>query len=306
MKVQYLTVTADQAARRIDNYLLGRFGNLPRTRIYQMLRRGEIRVNKRRVKQGYRLQAGDSIRIPPVRLERNALSHPPPSCLLEQLSDRVIFEDSELIVLNKPAGMVVHSGSGGRFGVIELLRLLRPRDADLQLVHRLDKETSGCLLLARNMHSLKRLHAALRSGQIAKRYQAMLLGRPAEQSIEVDLPLRKNTLVSGEWIVTPDQSGKQALTRFKIERKFRQYTLVRVCIKTGRTHQIRVHSSAMGCPILGDNKYGNRQANKALKKAGLHRMFLHADMLKLPGIYGQREFKAPLPGDLLKFMQQCP
>ncbi len=307
-KVQHITVTADQAARRIDNYLLGRFGALPRTRVYQMLRRGEVRINGGRIRQNYRLQAGDVVRIPPIAQDHPAATQPPPAYLLDKMRERVIFEDEELIVLNKPAGIVVHSGSGRNFGVIELLRLLRPQEPGLQLVHRLDRETSGCLLIAKDMRTLRRLHADLKVGSISKQYQAMLAGRLSEESVEIDLPVRKNILVSGERMAAAAQAGrpgKAARTHFAVERRFQDCTLVRACIETGRTHQIRVHAGSIGHPLLGDDKYGDKAMNRSAKQRGLRRLFLHADRLELPRRDGNRAFAAALPEDLEKFMLTC-
>ena len=303
-KVQYLTVTADQASRRIDNYLVGKFGELPKTRIYQMLRRGEVRVNKGRIKQNYRIQEGDLIRIPPMNIGGQDQRHSAPPYLIDKITKSVIFEDDELIVLNKPAGIVVHSGSGRSFGVIELLRQLRPEDKNLQLVHRLDRETSGCLLIAKTMRSLKRLHQALKNRNVTKQYRTMLAGVVRKNSIEINLPLQKNALRSGERIVTTDSAGKHALTYFEVEKRFTECTLVRAYIETGRTHQIRVHANSIGHPILGDDKYGDEHINKRFKQSGLKRLFLHASMLKLPDLYGKKAFTAPLPDDLAKFMKQ--
>lgn len=302
-EVHYLVVDSEQHQRRIDNFLGSVLKGLPRTRIYQMLRRGEIRVNGGRVKQGYRLQAGDRIRIPPVWLGAEPARGTPPDHMLELVQDRLIYQDLDMMVLNKPAGLAVHSGSGRSHGIIELLRYLYPGEPGLQLVHRLDQDTSGCLLIARNARALRELHGALAYGRVQKTYQALLLGRLTSTVIEVDQPLRKNQLRSGERMVQVDEEGKTARTRFEELQRYVSATLVQVTLKTGRTHQIRVHASYIGHPVGGDPKYGDRDFNKYLRGVGLKRMFLHASGIVLPG----REagaFSAPLPDELTMLLEQ--
>lgn len=298
--VSYLTADSEQHERRIDNFLVSILKGVPRTRIYQMLRRGEIRVNGGRIKQGYRLQTGDRIRIPPVRLGTRPERASPPDHLLELLQNREIYQDSDIIVMDKPAGLVVHGGSGRSYGVIELLRYLYPGESGLQLVHRLDQDTSGCLLIARNARVLRELHRALSSGSVKKTYHALLQGRISQSVMEVDQALRKNTLRSGERMVQVDVDGKSARTRFEVVQRFGQATLVQALLMTGRTHQIRVHANYLGHPVGGDPKYGDRDFNKTLRGAGLKRMFLHASGIVLPPMreHGPMSLSAPLPDDL--------
>ena len=299
-EVSYVIADSEQHQRRIDNFLGSILKGLPKTRIYQMLRRGEIRVNGGRVKQGYRLQTGDRIRIPPVRLGADRPPATPPEHLLKLVQDRQIYQDRDIIVLDKPAGLAVHGGTGRSFGVIELLRYLYPGETGLQLVHRLDQDTSGCLLIARNAHILRELHQALASGTVTKTYHALLRGRLTRKFVEVDQPLRKNMLRSGERIVQVDGEGKSARTRFEVLQNYAAATLVQALLMTGRTHQIRVHANHIGHAVAGDPKYGDRDFNKSLRGAGLKRMFLHASGIILPPLPGRAPttFTAPLPEDL--------
>lgn len=304
-EVRYVTADSDQHQRRIDNFLSASLKGLPRVRIYQMLRRGEIRVNGGRVKPGYRLQAGDRIRIPPVRLGERRPPATPPDYMLDLVKKRVIYANKDIIVLNKPAGIVVHGGTGRSFGVIEILRCLYPFDTGLQLVHRLDQDTSGCLLIARNAGVLKTLHRDLASGRVKKTYQALLMGRLERPVLEVDQPLRKNLLRSGERMVKVDGQGKAARTRFEIIRVYKSATLVKVILMTGRTHQIRAHAGYINHPVGGDIKYGAREFNKYLRSLGLKRMFLHAAGIALPADTGldRTDFSAPLPDDLQSVLE---
>lgn len=303
--VRQVTVSAAQAGRRIDNFIIRELAKVPKTRIYQMLRRGEVRVNGGRVKQDYRLQAGDQVRIPPVHYRESDKRAVPNKHLMELLRDSVIYENQELIALNKPSGLTVHSGSGQAFGVIEILRHLRPADSELQLVHRLDRDTSGCLLIAKNIDCLRWLHDCLRDGRIEKQYLALLQGRLDGRMLEVSVPVRKNVARSGERMTTATEQGKHALTRFVRQRKYRGATLARVRINTGRTHQIRVHAAYIKHPIAGDGKYGDREFNRKMRKLGLKRLFLHAASLRLPAFPGRQKplvIESPLPADLEQFL----
>ena len=296
---KHILITGADAGRRIDNYLLGYFGKIPRTRVYQMLRRGEVRINKGRIKQGYRLMAGDRIRIPPI-YQAVAESRQPPDDLKRRLLSAILYEDAELIVLNKPAGLAVHGGSGHDYGLIEALRLAAPAYAGLELAHRLDKDTSGCLLLAKQMPALRRLHDLMRAGEITKFYLALLAGRLAKRQYRVSSALQKSRLRSGERVVAVAESGKPALTRFTRERIYSDSTLVRAELITGRTHQIRVHSAESGHPVIGDMKYGLRDINHRYKAKGLKRLFLHAESvaLRLSANGKTLSIRAPLPADL--------
>ena len=298
--VQHLTVTTEQAGRRIDNYLIGQLADVPRTRIYRMLRKGEVRVNSARVRQDYRIRVKDIIRVPPVFtriITEN--EYTPPAWLMEQVASGILYEDDFLLVLDKPAGLAVHSGTAEKAGLIEILRRLRPADTGLELVHRLDKQTSGCLLIARDHRVLRKLHDLLRDHKVKKYYLALLKG-DLHNSQEIRKPLKKGKLRSGEHRVRVDTAGKQAITRFEPVIRKRQASLARVETGTGRMHQIRVHAASMGHPVAGDTKYGDRTFNKTMHGMGLNRMFLHAEKLtiKLPYSGQTRTFKAPLPDDL--------
>jgi 23S rRNA pseudouridine955/2504/2580 synthase len=292
-----VSVEQGSEGQRIDNFLLRELKGAPRSYIYRILRKGEVRVNRGRVKADYRLKLGDQVRIPPVRL---AASPAPPRFSREQrerLERSILFEDERIMVINKPAGMAVHGGSGLSFGVIEALRALRPEERSLELVHRLDRDTSGCLLLSKRRSALRSLHELMQKNLVDKRYLALLAGSWRKGRQEVDAPLLKNTLKGGERVVIVDAAGKPSLTRFTRVRRFKQVTLVEAELVTGRTHQIRVHSAWLGSPILGDTRYGDEIANRQLRQLGLKRLFLHAHSIKFrwPGEKRDQEFKAPLP-----------
>lgn len=304
--VEHVQVAQGEAGRRIDNYLTGLLRDVPKTRIYRMLRKGEVRVNGGRIRQDYRLQEQDIIRIPPFYKEIRQGGLLPPSTRLQgMLRANILYEDDWLLAVNKPAGIAVHAGSGEPHGVIEVMRILRPECATLELVHRLDKATSGCLLLAKDHHYLRDLHEMLRHNQVHKHYIALVSGQ-IPRKLEISLPLRKNELRSGERMVQVDATGKSAKTFFYPEKKIKDATLVQIEIVTGRTHQIRVHAAHCGHPVAGDPKYGDRNFNRALKRAGLHRMFLHADSLTLmlPQTGKTRTICAPLPDDLKIFLEK--
>ena len=306
--VEHVAVASGQAGRRIDNYLSGVLKNIPKTRIYRMLRKGEVRVNGGRVKQDYRLQDKDIIRIPPLfrdsRSGQAAVLQLPPVRLQETMRECIIYEDDFLMAINKPAGLAVHAGSGEQYGVIEVMRLLRPECVSLELVHRLDKLTSGCLLLAKEHRYLRELHEMLRQNQVQKHYRALLYGK-ISRKFEISLPLMKNELRSGERMVQVDSAGKSARSVFYLDKYCNNTSLVQVAITTGRTHQIRVHAAYCGHPVAGDPKYGNRDFNRMLRKAGLRRMFLHADSLtlQLPLTGKITNIIASLPDELDKFLE---
>jgi 23S rRNA pseudouridine955/2504/2580 synthase len=301
--VQQIIVNSDDESRRIDNFLMSHLKDLPRTRIYQMLRRGEVRVNKGRVKQSYRLKIDDVVRIPPVLLNDEADLGRPPAFLIDLIQSAVLFEDEHIIALNKPSGVVVHSGSGRSFGVIEVLRYLRPEQAKLQLAHRIDQATSGCLLLSKSNSGLQHIHQALRNGEMQKKYISLLSGDIGRKTVRINAALKKNTVRSGERLVRVDSEGKQAESSFTRTRVYENSCLVDITIKTGRTHQIRVHAQHMGHVIAGDSKYGDEAFNKKLRKAGLKRLFLHASHLELSN-YGKKGLyiQAPLTPELVQFL----
>ncbi|MDF2867259.1 MAG: pseudouridine synthase, RluA family [Gammaproteobacteria bacterium] len=303
--VRYLTVEAMAEGQRIDNYLLRQLKGLPKSIVYRILRKGEVRVNKGRVKPDYRVKPGDEIRVPPLRLATSSEAILPSDKVLQILAAAILFEDDKLIVLNKPSGLPVHGGSGLSYGVIEALRALRPHLEGLELVHRLDKETSGCLLLAKKRGVLKELHEMLRNGHMQKTYLALVKGRwPAKINL-IDAPLLKNQLSSGERMVkvNPEQ-GKAAKTLFKPVEYYSNASLVEASPITGRTHQIRVHALHAGYPLAGDNKYGNEEFNQWIRMQGGKRLFLHAAKLsfQLPSSGQRYEFKAPLPAELQRLL----
>ncbi len=298
-QAQLLSISEDQSGQRIDNFLMTLLKGVPRSRIYRLLRKGEVRVNKGRIKPEYRLQESDVVRVPPIRIAERTQNLPGRS-LRELLVDNVIFEDKTCLVINKPSGIAVHGGSGINLGIIEALRAMHPDEQRLELVHRLDRDTSGCLLVARNRASLRALQDQMRERAVDKRYLALVKGRWPKNLHQVNAPLRKNTLSSGERVVRPDKEGKQALTRFKVIRQFKTATLVEAKLETGRTHQIRVHCQLVGYPLAGDLKYGDESYDKSLKNFGLNRLFLHASELKfsLPRTGEVIKVEAPLPRDL--------
>ena len=281
-KVRTIAAGEEDAGQRLDNFLFRTLKGVPKSHVYRLLRTGQVRVNKKRAKPDYRLEAGDELRLPPVRQEQKADPGKPPHWQQEAMQAGILFEDDRILVVNKPAGMAVHGGSGVSFGVIETLRVLRPESPGLELAHRLDRDTSGCLIVAKRRSAVRPLHAAFREGSVEKHYLALLVHPWADGPKEVDAPLEKNQLEGGERIVKVSREGKEAKSMFTPLQKFAGSTLADVRIYTGRTHQIRVHASYIGHPVAGDDKYGDREANKALKPAGLKRMFLHAWKLSFP------------------------
>jgi 23S rRNA pseudouridine955/2504/2580 synthase len=281
--VKTVEIDSEHAGQRIDNYLMSQLKGVPRSRIYKLLRNGQVRVNSGRKKPLYKLKSGDRVRIPPVSM---ASSESPaiPDSVQKRLSEAVLFENENILVLNKPSGLAVHSGSGLSFGVIEALKIKQP-DQFLELAHRLDRETSGCLLLAKNRATLTHLHDLLRretESDLGKYYLALVAGYWAEP-VTINAPLKKITR-SGEHMVEVLDDGQPAISHFEPLQHYPQATLVRVKIDTGRTHQIRVHAAHAGHPVAGDEKYGNTAFNRELKKAGLKRLFLHAARVEIPAI----------------------
>jgi 23S rRNA pseudouridine955/2504/2580 synthase len=289
------------AGQRLDNFLLRELAGLPRSRVYRLLRKGEVRVNGKRKQADYRLTADDEVRLPPVRLEPADTDAPRrlPDGLLESVRAAIVHEDDRLLVLDKPAGLAVHGGSGLAFGAIEALRALRP-DESLELVHRLDRDTSGCLLVARTRAALRSAHALLREGEVEKHYAALVAGRWRIGRKTIDAPVLTNARQGGERVVRVHRAGKIAVSVFDPVRSFRDAaTLMDVAIHTGRTHQIRVHAAFAGHPVAGDEKYGDREANAALRALGLRRMFLHAASIAFRWQDGTVfRAEAPLPAEL--------
>lgn len=286
--------------QRIDNFLMRHLKGVPRSHLYRVLRRGEVRVNKGRVKADYRVCADDMVRIPPMRVTEPGVPAPVPAERLGDLRQAILYEDDRLIVLDKPAGLAVHGGSGLSYGLIEALRQMRP-GKELELVHRLDRETSGCLLVSKRRSALRELHGLMRDNRLDKRYLALLTGPLERSEVVVDAPLRKNVLRSGERMVHVDnERGKPARSIFRRLGQFSGYTLAEVRLLTGRTHQIRVHARHLGVPLAGDPKYGDDDANRRLRELGLRRLFLHASALTFRLDYLERSLRveAPLPAAL--------
>lgn len=301
--VSHSEVDEETAGQRLDNYLMTRLKGVPRSHVYQLIRSGQVRVNSGRVRPRYRLRAGDSVRIPPVR-RRAAPAIADPGTGLAWLAERIVFEDDRLLVVDKPAGLAVHGGSGLDFGLIEALRSLRPGLKTLELVHRLDRATSGCIMVAKKRSALRRLHALLRDGAITKRYLALVAGRWEHGEVEIDTPLAASRDGSAAR-VRADASGKAALSVFRLVNQYRDFaSLVEVEIKTGRTHQIRVHAAEAGHPIAGDDRYGDRDFNSRCEARGLKRMFLHAQLIEFVWPEGGEEFivSTPLPDELRRFL----
>jgi 23S rRNA pseudouridine955/2504/2580 synthase len=295
-------VDGESAGQRLDNYLAKLLKGVPKSHIYRILRSGEVRVNSRRVEPGYRVRGGDRLRLPPLRTAkrpRTGTRAPGP-----RLDAEVLYEDEHLLAINKPAGVAVHGGSGISRGVVEQLRLERPEERFLELVHRLDRETTGVLLLARRRSALTELHRQLREGQVQKIYCALVKGRWRDERRSVTLPLRKHVLGSGERRVSVGDDGLSAHTVFRLRRNWPGFSLLEAELKTGRTHQIRVHLAHLGFPIAGDDKYGDFALNRQLMKRGLKRMFLHASRVVLahPRSGATLRLEAPLPGDLQGFL----
>lgn len=301
-----LEIDEDRAGQRIDNFLLTHLKGVPKSRIYRILRKGEVRVNKGRIKASYRLQEGDSVRIPPVRVAEPGAPVDPGLGVLEAIDQGILYEDKTILVLNKPSGIAVHGGSGISYGVIEALRVLRPDAHYLELVHRLDRDTSGCLLIAKKRSTLRYLHEMLREGKGIDKHYLALVGGPWQGGTKtVDQPLQKNVMQSGERIVRVHPDGKHALSIFTPIERYKSATLVNVDIRTGRTHQIRVHAAHAGHHIAGDTKYGDESFNKQMREKGLKRLFLHARSLSFPVMNSDQHISvtAPLEDRLEKLLK---
>ncbi|EKE01250.1 MAG: hypothetical protein ACD_21C00185G0001 [uncultured bacterium] len=279
-KSNKLVVDADSAGQRIDNFLFNKMKNVPKSRIYKMLRGGEVRVNGGRIGPSYKIQSNDLIRIPPFWSDPEEIKNEPKSNLIKLLLDSIIFEDDRILVVNKPSGIASHGGSGINFGVIEILRSARPDLRALELVHRLDRDTSGCIVLAKKRSSLRELHQLIRDGKILKKYILLVRGHWDGGERIVSAPLLKNQLSSGERIVTVTQEGKESTTIFQPIRSGANISLLDAELKTGRTHQIRVHATHIGYPIAGDEKYGDKEFNQEMRLLGLKRLFLHAKEMR--------------------------
>lgn len=301
-QVKFVTVDEDYAGQRIDNFLKLHLKGVPKSMLYRILRKGEVRVNKKRVKPEYKIQANDLVRVPPVRVSEESAPVNPKLTKVAQLENCIIHEDERIMVINKPSGIAVHGGSGLSFGLIEGLRALRPEQKFLELVHRIDRETSGILLVAKKRSALRHLHEQLREKKMQKRYHALVCGAWPDNRFKVKAPLQKNVLKSGERIVNVDPNGKDSETRYRILEQYSckegqsitELSLVEASPITGRTHQIRVHSLHAGHAILGDPKYATDVSQALTHQIGLQRLFLHAAAISFihPGSGDQVMFKA--------------
>lgn len=302
--VRKVEIGAGDAGQRIDNFLRRQLPGVPKSRLYRLLRRGEVRLNGGRIRADYRLQEGDQVRIPPARLR--AAGSPPPAEAAERLAKRVLFEDDRLLVIDKPAGLAVHGGSGIAHGVIEQLRFARPELKDLSLVHRLDRETSGCLVLAKRRSALRALHASFREGEVEKNYLALVAGDWQSGQQLVEAPLYVHHRAGGERHVLVDARGKPAATRFSLSCRYDgRFSLLQCEPQTGRTHQVRVHATHAGHPLVIDERYGDPAANALARDLGLQRLFLHAQSIAFPDAHGNElHFTAPPAPDLETFLER--
>lgn len=304
-QVQYIEVDENSEGQRLDNFLLAHLKGVPKSHIYKIIRRGEVRINKGRIKNVYRLKLNDTVRVPPIKIKEKDESEPA-KWMLDSIEKRIIFEDEHLLVINKPSGISVHGGTANSHGVIDALRFLRKDERYLELVHRLDKATSGCLLVAKNRKMLNGLQSLLRNRKIQKTYTALLCGVLHQKSVCVKAPLEKRTLDSGEHRVRVHPEGKKSETLYQQIKKFKNATLVSASPKTGRTHQIRVHAKHLGHPIAGDERYSTPTQYKKHREHGLKRLFLHASKLYFihPLTDEPINFEAPLDEALEVYISQ--
>ena len=308
--VKMVKVPEDRDGQRLDNFLLLQLKGAPRSLVYKLVRSGQVRINGKRAKADSRLAGGDEVRIPPVKLNEAGEARPVPKGLLDRLAASIVFEDKAILAVNKPSGLATHGGSGISHGLIESLRALRPGEP-LELVHRLDRDTSGVIIIAKKRSALLELQALMRAGEDdegpAKRYLALLVGRVPNGTLTVDAPLLKSVLQGGERMVRVDPSGKSSVSHVKVLERRGGHSFCEVRIETGRTHQIRVHAAHLGHPVAGDEKYGDREANKRLaEQAGLRRLFLHAASIEFALEKGAKPYliNAPLSDDLVAVLNR--
>lgn len=305
--VQVVEVTLANVNQRLDNFLISRLDNVPRTRVYRIIRKGEVRVNSKRCKPDYKLRVGDQVRIPPLQIgAAKPAKSSPPERLLQQLEQAKLFENDHLIIIDKPAGLAVHAGSGVDYGVIDAIRLLH-QDSDVELVHRLDRDTSGCLLLTKTRPALLWLQQAIRENRLGKHYCAVVGGRWPQELTEIAAPLRKFYLPNGERRMRIEEGGKPALSRVRLQQAAKLYSVIRVELVTGRTHQIRVHCQAAGHAIAGDDKYGDDDFNRVMRRRKIRRLMLHAASLDLPAseFCPEQVINAPLPAEFEMLIDQA-
>lgn len=301
--IEMVQVDRERAGQRIDNFLLAYLRGVPRSHVYRLLRTGQVRVNRGRVKPVYRLVAGDTVRIPPLLSQEEKEDITVPERVIEALAQCILFEDDAILVINKPSGIAVHKGSGFSYGVVEAFKQKAGRYASVELAHRLDRDTSGCLLMAKNGEALRELHASIRSREMSKQYVALLCGRLQPDELTVSVPLSANRLKGGERMVLPDKEGKEAETYIRLRERYNETSLVDIRIPTGRKHQIRSHAAHIGHPVAGDSKYGDKSFNQHLREQGVTRIFLHAASLSF--WLGKKFFvEAPLPEDLQGVLQR--
>lgn len=289
--VQWLEVGSQEAGQRLDNYLLKHLKGVPKTLIYRIIRKGEVRVNKGRSQASRKLDEGDVVRVPPVVLPKAGQVVEPPKNQVERIEQYILYEDKDLLVVNKPSGIAVHGGSGVSWGLVELIRCARPLAKRIELVHRLDRDTSGVIVLSKKISVLRDLHQQIRQNQVLKRYLALVVGVWPDDLTKVDLPLKKNTLRSGERMVEVNVEGKPSVSYFECLAHYDQASLLKVTLETGRTHQIRVHCQASGYPIVGDAKYGDEAFNQVMKAKGMGHLALHSY---------QMGFRHPVTGEWLE------
>ena len=302
--VRYIEIAGDYEGQRLDNFLLRELKGLPKTRIYRLVRRGQVRVNGGRVRPEYRLCPGDRLRLPPMRLREREERGAPSARILQRIEESIVFEDEALLVLNKPSGLAVHGGSGLAYGIIEAIRARRPDASFLDLAHRLDRDTSGCLIIVKRRGTLREIHDLMRSNRVVKRYVALLKGELAKGVLRVDAPLERRSGSGHSQPVQVNHLGREALTVFRPREWHRGWTLADVELHTGRMHQIRVHAAYSGYPVAGDERYGDQQANRTLRQAGLRRLFLHACEVEfeLPG-QGEVTVQAELSPELVAVLR---
>jgi 23S rRNA pseudouridine955/2504/2580 synthase len=301
--VRKVRIDAESAGQRLDNYLRRQLPGVPKSRLHRLLRRGEVRINGGRVRGDYRLRPGDEVRIPPARIRQPGDS--PSAGHAASIAERVIFEDRRLLVIDKPSGTAVHGGSGVSHGVIELLRFARPDLTELELVHRLDRETSGCLVLAKKRSALRDLHEKFREGQVEKNYLGLVAGDWQSGDRLIEAPLYVQHRQGGERHVVVRDDGKPAATRLRLARRCGEFSLLQCQPLSGRTHQIRVHAAFCGHPLVIDERYGEIDANARARSLGLKRLFLHAQSISFPDASGnEQHFTAALAADLDSFLLQ--
>lgn len=299
--VRQVEIGPERDGQRIDNALVTMLKGVPKSMIYRLLRTGQVRVNGKRAKPDTRLTAGDTLRIPPVRVAERPEGRAPATGQVNQVVDALIFEDKHFLVIDKPAGVASHGGSGVSHGAIELLRASRPQE-HLELVHRLDRDTSGVLVFAKTRSGLTGLQEEIRAGRVTKQYLCLMLGHPSKAKFDVNAPLLKSVLQGGERMVRVADNGKPSLTFFREMEQYPSARLMQATLGTGRTHQIRVHAAHIGHPLAGDPKYGDREMNKRFREMGLQRMFLHASHMSFELEDRAYSFSTPLPDDLKDFL----